>query len=257
MRLTVVFLTLVFSIFPAAAQDTGSLTGRVFSEEGEALFGANIVVSGSTLEVLRGATSDDRGVYRVDGLPVGIYKVTVSFLGYETETYSNITIRGGLDTAREFRLSTTILVGQQVVVSASRKQEKALDAPASVEVVEMKDIRDSQALAVNEHIKDLSGVDYAKTGIVQASTVIRGFNKALSGLLLTMVDNRIARIPSLRINSFHIIPITSEDIERIEIVRGPGSALYGPNSSNGVMHIISRSPFGSEGNYVSLSGGGA
>ncbi len=255
MRLAGVFLAILMTVIPATAQNTGTLAGRVASDTGEQLFGANIVVKGPAIEGLRGTTSDDRGMYRVEGLPAGDYEITVSFLGYESSARTKVSIRGGVSTALDFSLVTTTLVGQQVVVSASRKREKALDAPASVEVIEMKEIRDSQALAVNEHIKDLSGVDYAKTGIVQASTVIRGFNKAISGLLLTMVDNRIARIPSLRINSFHIIPITSEDIERIEIVRGPGSALYGPNSSNGVMHIISRSPFGSEGNFVSLSGG--
>ena len=255
MRLAGVFLAVIMTVIPAAAQEPGSLAGRVASVAGEALLGANVVVRGPAIEGLRGSTSDDRGMYRVDGLPAGQYEVIVSFLGYETVTATRVVIRDGESTVRDFSLVATALVGQQVVVSASRKQEKVLDAPASVEVVEMKDIRDSQALSVNEHIKNLSGVDHAKTGIIQASTVIRGFNKALSGLLLTMVDNRIARIPSLRINSYHLIPITSEDIERIEIVRGPGSALYGPNSANGVMHIISRSPFGSEGNFVSLSGG--
>lgn len=255
MRLVVVFLSLLLCVLPASAQNPGSLTGKVASAEGEGLFGANIMVEGPAIETLRGTTSDDRGMYRIDDLPAGEYEVTVSFLGYETATATRVVIRTDERTVWDFSLPATALVGQQVVVSASRKQEKALDAPASVEVVEMRDIRDSQALSVDEHIKNLSGVDHAKTGIVQASAVIRGFNKVLSGLLLTMVDNRLARIPSLRINSFHIIPITSEDIERIEIVRGPGSALYGPNSSNGVMHIISRSPFGSEGNFVSLSGG--
>ena len=255
MRLAGFVLAVIMTAIPAAAQETGILTGRISSESGESLFGANIMVRSPAIEGLRGSTSDSRGMYRLDGLPAGEYEVTVSFLGFESDTASRVIVQGGARTERNFVLAASVLVGQEVVVSASRKREKALDAPASVEVVELQDIKDSQALAVNEHIKDLSGVDYAKTGVISSSTVIRGFNKAISGLLLTMVDNRIARIPSLRINSFHIIPITSEDIERIEIVRGPGSALYGPNSSNGVMHIISRSPFGSEGNFVSLSGG--
>lgn len=255
MRVAGVILAVIMTAIPAAAQETGILTGRIASESGVSLFGANVVVRSPAIEGLRGSTSDSRGMYRVDGLPAGEYEVTVTFLGYVSETATGVMVQGGARTERDFVLAATVLLGQEVVVSASRKQEKALDAPASVEVVEMRDIRDSQALTVDEHIKNLSGVDHAKTGIVQASTVIRGFNKLLSGLLLTMVDNRIARIPSLRINSFYVIPITSEDIERIEIVRGPGSALYGPNSSNGVMHIISRSPIGSEGNFVSLSGG--
>ncbi len=255
MRLAGILLALIMTAIPAAAQETGSLAGRIVSDSGAFLFGAHVVVKSPAIDGLLGSTSDDRGMYRVDGLPAGVYEVSVTFLGYESFTTTGVMVRGGARTARDFVLAASVLVGQEVVVSASRKREKALEAPASVEVIEMRDIKDSQALAVNEHIKDLSGVDYAKTGVVQASTVIRGFNQALSGLLLTMVDNRIARIPSLRINAYQVIPITSEDIERIEVVRGPGSALYGPNSSNGVMHIISRSPFGSEGNFVSLSGG--
>ncbi len=255
MRLAGVLLAMIMAAIPVAAQETGALAGRIASDSGEFLFGANVVVKGPAIDAPRGSTSDERGLYRVDGLPPGVYEVSVTFLGYDSYTTTGVVIRSGARTDRDFVLAGSVLVGQEVVVSASRKREKLIDAPASVDVVEMREIKDSQALSVNEHIKDLSGVDYAKMGVVQASTVVRGFNKAISGLLLTMVDNRIARIPSLRINSFHIIPITSEDIERIEIVRGPGSALYGPNSSNGVMHIISRSPFGSEGNFVSLSGG--
>ena len=251
----VVFFTLLLISIPASGQNQSSLKGKVVSDSGQVLYGANVVLRGQVIEGSRGTTTDEQGKYYLTNIPAGEYEVTISYLGYETITLINLTIRSSQETIRNIKLFPTTLVGQQYVVSASRKPEKVLDAPASVEVVDSQKIRDSQALAVNEHIKGLGGVDYAKTGVVQASTVIRGFNNALSGLLLTMVDNRIARIPSLRINSFHTLPIISEDIEQIEIVRGPGSALYGPNSSNGVMHIISRSPFDSEGNFLSLSGG--
>ena len=117
------------------------------------------------------------------------------------------------------------------------------------------DVRDRQALSVSDHVKAMPGVDHSQTGMAQSNTVVRGFNNIFSGALLTLVDNRIARVPSLRLNANHFIPVTTEDIERIELVLGPGSALYGPNSANGVMHIITRSPFGSEGNTVSISGG--
>ena len=180
MRLKIVFLTFLFIVLPIAAQDAGRLTGKVVSEPGEVLWGANVVIKGSAIEGFRGTTSDDRGMYRLEGLPDGEYEVTVSFLGYETCASKNVSIRGGQHTISNFRLAAKVLVGQQIVVSASRKREKMLDAPASVDVVEMQKIKDSQALAVNEHIKTLSGVDYAKTGIVQSSTVIRGFNQALS-----------------------------------------------------------------------------
>ena len=59
--------------------------------------------------------------------------------------------------------------------------------------------------------------------------------------MLALTDNRISKSPSLRLNAYNFIPITNDDIERIELVFGPGSALYGPNCANGVMHIITRS----------------
>ena len=217
----VVFFTLLLISIPASGQNQSSLKGKVVSESGQVLYGANVVLRGQVIEGSRGTTTDEQGKYYLTNIPAGEYEVTISYLGYETITLINLTIRSSQETIRNIKLFPTTLVGQQYVVSASRKPEKVLDAPASVEVVDSQKIRDSQALAVNEHIKGLGGVDYAKTGVVQASTVIRGFNNALSGVLLTMLDNRIARIPSLRINTFHTLPIISEDIEEIEIVRGP------------------------------------
>ena len=255
MRIISMILLLLFSVWPAAAQETGSLAGRIATDDGTALFGANIVVGGDAIEGLRGTTSDGEGAFRIDGLPPGVYEVTASFLGYESVTTANVGIRSGEATRLDIGLAATTLIGQQVVVSASRKQEKLLDAPASVDVVELDEILNRPSLSVTDYINDLGGVDQAKVGVSQSSTVVRGFNRTFTGSLLTMVDNRIARIASLRLNQSSSIPVTNEDIQRIEVVRGPGSALYGPNSANGVMHIVTRSPFGSEGNSIALYGG--
>ena len=145
--------------------------------------------------------------------------------------------------------------GDQIIVSASRRREKVLDAPASVAVVESEAVQTQRGLSAADYIVGLAGVDNAQTGLFQANTVARGFNNVFSGTLLTLVDNRITRVPSLRFNAHHFIPITNHDVDRVEVVLGPGSALYGPNSANGVMHIITRSPFGSEGTSVSVMGG--
>ena len=162
---------------------------------------------------------------------------------------------GPAGTTLDFELEAAVIDLEQSVVSASRRPEKALDAPASISIVEAAEIRARPALSVSEHVRDQPGVDFAKTGLVQSNVVARGFNNVFSGVLLTMTDNRIARVPSLRINVQNFIPVTNEDIERIEVVLGPGSALYGPNSASGVMHIITRSPFNSAGTSVSIGGG--
>jgi iron complex outermembrane receptor protein len=70
-----------------------------------------------------------------------------------------------------------------------------------------------------------------------------------------MIDHRLTHVPSLRVNAYQFVPIVNEDIDRVELVSGPGSALYGPNCADGVMHVITKSPFASTGTQVSLSGG--
>jgi iron complex outermembrane receptor protein len=70
-----------------------------------------------------------------------------------------------------------------------------------------------------------------------------------------MTDFRISRVPSLRVNVSWSNPTTSSDIERAEVVLGPGSALYGPNAANGVIHFITRSPIDDPGMDFALSSG--
>src|SRR4030095_9783357 len=123
-----------------------------------------------------------------------------------------------------------------VVVTPSRTEEKAVKAPASTWVVTTSDIASRPATSTVDHVRDVPGVDVASTGLTQHSVVARGFNNVFSGSLLVLTDNRLASVPSLRVNTYSLIPVTDDDIERIEMVLGPAWALYGPNVTNGVMH---------------------
>ncbi len=105
------------------------------------------------------------------------------------------------------------------------------------------------------HMRTLPGADVVTTGIAQHNVVARGFNNVFSGALFVLTDNRWASVPSLRFNAYNLIPTTNEDIERIEFVLGPGSALYGPNVDKGVMHLITRSPLDHQGTTASVAGG--
>ena len=225
----------------------GTLSGVVKGPEGESIPGANIVLVGDLLPGGKiGTATDEDGRFRLEGLPAGEYQLSVTHIGYRPLTREGVGIVGG-EQKLMLTLETGIIFLDQNVVSASRRQEKVLEAPASVAIVEAAEIRNRPALSVVEHVRDLPGVDFSQTGLAQSNVVVRGFNNVFSGALLTLTDNRIARVPSLRLNAYNFIPVTNDDIERIEVVLGPGSALYGPNSANGVMHIITRSPFSSAG----------
>jgi iron complex outermembrane receptor protein len=85
--------------------------------------------------------------------------------------------------------------------------------------------------------------------------VFRGFNNVFSGSLLMINDYRFAGVPSLRVNTPYLIATTNEDVANVQFLLGPASALYGPNATSGVVHIISKSPFEAQGTTVALGGG--
>jgi len=238
----------------AFAQESGSIKGQVSDDTGQALSGSNVMVKGPALPEGTGAVTDATGNFWIRHLPPGVYTLTISHIGYKPITQKDIRVPMGGTLELHFILESGPIVLEQMVVSASRRLEKALDAPASISVVEAGEIQDHPALTVADHVKDLPAVDFIQTGMIQNNVVARGFNSLFSssGDLLTLTDYRIARVASLRLNAYQFIPVTNEDIERIEVVLGPGSALYGPNSPNGVMHLITYSPFTSAGTNVKV-----
>lgn len=132
---------------------------------------------------------------------------------------------------------------------------KALDAPADVAVIGEPEINARPALSVVDHLRSAASVDIWTGGLQSTRVVTRGFNSIFSSSLHALTDNRIAGVPSMRVNALSMIPQASDDIERIEVVLGPGAALYGPNTANGILHIITKSPIDDRGSVVSVAGG--
>ena len=202
----------------AWAQPEGFIEGTVTEEAGEALPGANIAVRSPAEYYKAGTTADADGQFRI-AVPAGNYQVEITFVGYKSDLRKNVQVRSGQTTRLDAVLVEQVIFLGQSVVSASRRQEKILDAPASVSVVEGSEIRNNPALSVADHVKNLPAVDIAKRGLANANVVVRGFNNVFFGTLLTLTDNRIARVPSLRVNTLNFIPITNDDVERIEVLR--------------------------------------
>ena len=245
-----VLLFLFLSVGPAAAQQ-GTISGRVVdAETGEPIAGAAVEVLGQGAPV----ATNDSGAFSLAAAS-GSHAVVVTMIGYETGRMDGVRVAAGATQEVEIALRSRALVLNPVVVTASRRQEKALDAPASVSVISSDEIARTVAPTPSEHLKALPGIDMVQTGITQSNIVARGFNNVFSGTLLTIMDNRYARIPSLRFNAHNMIPVTDLDIDRIEVALGPGAALYGPNAASGVMHIITASPIDRPGTSVSLAGG--
>jgi iron complex outermembrane receptor protein len=240
---------------PLRAQDA-TLTGVVTDSLTNApVEGARVDVIAPERAVTRTVT-DVQGVFALS-VPAGTYTVVITRLDYRPVRLAGVALGAGATRRLTIRLVPHAYVINPVVVSASRAEEKALDAPASVTVVDERSIAERPAVTPIDHVYGTAGLDVATTGIMAHEVVSRGFNNVSSGALLVLTDGRYAAVPSLRINVFSFIPLTDDDIERIELVRGPGSALYGPNSSNGVLHVLSRSPFESRPATLTLTGTGS
>ena len=115
-----------------------------------------------------------------------------SFIGFETVEFP---LDGKSNIVVEMTSTTTDL--DQVVISASRKKEKVLEAPASVSIISANEVKNTVSLTTTDHLYSTSGVDVSKTGLTSSNVVTRGFNNVFSGAVLTMVDNRVASVPSL------------------------------------------------------------
>ncbi len=130
----------------------------------------------------------------------------------------------------------------ETVVSASRFAQNPLDAPNATANVTRQDIRLSGLLNPGELVRRTPGAHVMSTGVSDVQIGMRGFNQRLSPRVLTLINGRSIYADPLGANFFFTEPFVAEDIERIEVVRGPASAVYGANAFSGVINILTREP---------------
>lgn len=248
-------LFLLIATSSAVAQH-GTLAGTVSaSSDGSGLAAVQVQVLRYGGSVVVTALTGASGTYRIEDIPPGTYSVSFLYTGWERTTEVDVVVTDGETTTVSASLLQRAFTLNPISVTASKKVEKVVDAPASVQVVTSEDIAERVATTLADHVKEKAGVDVVTTGLQSNHTVVRGFNNIFSGSTLSMTDNRIARVPSLRVNLAHIQPTTNLDVERVEVVLGPGSALYGPNAANGVVHYLTTSPIDAPGATLSIASG--
>ena len=141
------------------------------------------------------------------------------------------------------------------VTSAGRRQQRAEDVAAAVYVISREDIRRSGLTLLPEILRLAPGVQVAQVNANKWAVSVRGFNALYSNKLLILVDGRSLFNRAFAGVLWDGLDMDVEEIERIEIVRGPGGAMWGANAINGVINIITRSAHASKGGSVSVSQG--
>jgi iron complex outermembrane receptor protein len=146
-------------------------------------------------------------------------------------------------------------LGSIEVTSTSKEPEQVWRTPAAIYVLTQDDIRRSGATSIPEVLRLVPGVEVARINSNSWSVGVRGFGSAFSRSVLVMIDGRSVYTPLYAGVYWDVQNLLLEDVERIEVIRGPGGTIWGSNAVNGVINIITRNAKDTRGSYASTSGG--
>lgn len=141
------------------------------------------------------------------------------------------------------------------ITSVSKQEESLSDAAASIYVITRNDIRSSGATTIPEVLRLAPNLHVARGDAGQYAISARGFNSALGNKLLVLIDGRTVYSPFFAGVFWITQDVLMEDIERVEVISGPGGTLWGSNAVNGVINIITRAASDSQGVLLTAHGG--
>lgn len=141
------------------------------------------------------------------------------------------------------------------VSTVSRKTQKLSDTPAAVFVISQEDIRRSSANSIPELLRMAPGLSVARIDANKWSVTSRGFSGRFADDLLVMIDGRTVYSPLFAGTFWETLDLPLEDIERIEVIRGPSGTIWGANAANGAIHIITKNAKATQGSLVTSGGG--
>jgi outer membrane receptor protein involved in Fe transport len=248
---TLVLFSALGLAIPHAVFADGRLEGRVTGAGGTGLTGVSVLINETATSVL----TDQAGRYAFDRVPSGTFTVTFA-LGANMLTVREVRISDGpvrLDQAVDWSATFAETI---TVYAASRRVEHLFDAPASVAVIDESTIaRESADRQVPRALASTAGVEITQSGMFDFNVNIRGLNTSLNRRVLTLLDGRDAAGVLVGAQEWAAVSLPMDEIARIEVVRGPASALYGANAFNGVVDMTSKQPRDSLGGNVQLSAG--
>ncbi len=229
------FIPLLFALLcvPLAYGQTATVEGTVRDVAGGALPGVNVFLDGTT----RGAATDTDGRYRIEGLEPGTYTLVASVVGFLRATEA-ITLAANSTAQVDFVLTETVLESGEVVVTAGRRAQLASTVAASISVLSPRDLEVRNVVGLDDALRYLPGVQLLGSQVnIRGSS---GFAYNTGSRVLLLLDGVPLLTPDSDGVPFDVLPI--QQIEQVEVLKGPGSALYGSGALGGVIQIVTK-PF--------------
>ncbi len=245
-------LVLAFWCSPAAAEGTGQIFGQVVRADGTTLSGVDVSVT----ELGQSRVTGPTGTFRFDGVPAGEYTLVFRLADNSLST-GGIKVTAAATTLVEQRVEWEVSAAETFTVfAASRRTQRLVEAPAAVSMLTEADIAPQtihgQVPALLSHVP---GADITQSSLWDYNLNTRAFNSSLNRRVLVLVDGRDPVGVLLGAQEWPTFPFPLSDLASLELVRGPGSALYGANAFNGVLNITTQEPRYSLGGGVQVGGG--
>lgn len=251
-RVTALIALVLLAFVPTAqAQQAGRVTGTVTSQDGQPVAGAFVAVLGTRHTAVTGRD----GRFAIANVAPGTYSLKITHISFKDATVNEVAVVAGADAAIAPALTEQPVTLNEVVASASRQPQKITDAPATVTKLSADVIANSVGNSFTGALKEVKGIDFIQVGVTSAAINARGFNSSFNNRMLMMEDGRIAVLPEngLPVGTFTTIP--KLDLASVEVLIGPGSALYGADASNGVVTLTTKDPLHYPGASIEVAGG--
>ncbi|MEZ4700167.1 MAG: TonB-dependent receptor [Rhodothermales bacterium] len=215
----------------ATLAQTASISGQIIDAEGVPLPGANVAIAGTA----RGAATDAAGRYRIAGLAAGTYVVEVSMVGFERIRQS-VTLADGESLQLDAQLMEEVLQSDGVVIIANRREQRITSVPVSVAAMAPEELSRRNVVSLDDALRHISGVQVQDNQIsVRGSS---GFAYNVGSRVLLLIDGVPLLSPDTDGVPYEGLPFAQ--VERLEVLKGPGSALYGSGALGGVVNLITK-----------------
>ncbi|PAU92997.1 hypothetical protein CK503_13815 [Aliifodinibius salipaludis] len=208
----------------------------VDAEDGSPLGGVNVSVKGKVI----GTSTGTNGEFSLNTQQAPPLTLVFTMVGFRTQ---EVEITENTVTDLTVELSEAAIVGDEVVVSASRVEENILESPVSIEKIDAISIQQAASPSFYESLANLKGVDFSTQSITFHSINTRGFNANGNTRFVQLIDGIDNQAPGLNFPVGNVVGIPELDLESAELIPGVASALYGPNALNGILLMQSKSPF--------------
>jgi outer membrane receptor protein involved in Fe transport len=237
----------------AQANPAGRLTGTVTDQRGGMIRDAEIRAKNERTGSEFVAITNRTGVWAMNSILSSNYTVTVNAQGFRTKTIDEVKVETGITKT----VDVTLQIGfeDEITVTASKYEEEVINAPATVSVISEQAIQALPTQNIGDLLREVPGVNVNQMSASHFGINTRAASAAYPPAQLALIDGRTIYQDSYSYVAWNIVPTSLDDIKQIEVVRGPGSAIWGANAMNGVVNIITKSARESSGTTLTLGMG--